>query len=255
MELWTLFPVGIVIATVASLLGIGGGIVWVPYLILVMELAPKDAILLSFGIQIVGMGSASIKYLAQNRILWRLTRGLILFIFAGVLLGAFLSQRVAGGNILKLGIGIFSMFIAIFFAFQAERYHVQLQRDTKLKAPTWLSFSSVGMGGLSGLFSIGVGDMLIPIMRGKLKVPMQNAVGTALALNFFVALSGGVSHFFFAENVPLNLWHAFAYGAVGVAIGGQIGGFLSSRMDESRLKEMFIFLLMLIGIHMIYQSI
>ncbi|MES0489051.1 MAG: sulfite exporter TauE/SafE family protein [Leptospirales bacterium] len=255
MELWTLLPVGIVIATIASMLGIGGGIVWVPYLILVMDLAPKDAILLSFGIQIIGMGSAAIKYVAQRRVLWRLIFGLILFIFAGVFAGAYLSQRVADGNFLKLGIGVFSMFIAIFFAFQAERYHVQLEKDTKIKAPFWLCVSSVGMGGISGALSIGIGDILIPIMRGKLKVPMQNAVGTALLLNFVVAFSGGVSHLFFAENVGINLWHAFGYSAIGVAFGGQIGGFLSSRLDESRLKEMFIFLLMLIGIHMIYQAL
>ena len=71
MELWTLLPVGVLIATIATLLGIGGGIVWVPYLILVMDFDAKEAIILSFAIQVIGMASGSMKSLVQKKI-WRL---------------------------------------------------------------------------------------------------------------------------------------------------------------------------------------
>jgi hypothetical protein len=39
-----------------------------------------------------------------------------------------------------------------------------------------------------------------------------------------------------------------------VIIGGQIGPRFSERINERMLKEVFIFLLTLIGIHLIYNS-
>lgn len=255
MEYWTLLPAGLFIATIASMMGIGGGIVWVPYLILFAKFSPKEAVMLSFAIQAVGMGSAVIMYIRQKKIFWSLALSILPFIFVGMLSGSFISQRVANPSMIQVTLGIFSMSVAIFFAFQTESYGVALNRDAGVKAPLWLRIASFFMGKISGFLSIGIGDLLIPIVRTKLKIPMQNAVGTALILNFFVALSGGVTHILLSQTKIEGFAHAFAFGGAGVFIGGQIGSLLSSRIDENRLKELFIFLLMIIGLHMIYQSL
>ncbi len=255
MEYWNLLPAGIVIATIASLMGIGGGVVWVPYLIIFAKFPPRDAIMLSFAIQAVGMGSAVIMYLRQKMIFWGLAFSILPFVFFGMLTGSFLSQRVAESSVIQMTLGVFSMAVAIFFAFQTESYGMSLNRDSGVKAPAWLRFSSFFMGQVSGFLSIGIGDLLIPAIRSRLKIPMQNAVGTALIMNFFVALSGGVTHILLSENDVSGFSQAFAFGGTGVFVGAQIGSFLSSRIDEYRLKELFIFLLMMIGLHMIYHSL
>jgi len=255
MEYWTFLPVGIVIASVASLLGIGGGIAWMPYLILVVGLEPHKAILISFGIQVIGMGSAVSGYLIQKKIYWRLALTIGPSIVLGILGGAYLSQRIANGGMIQLTLGVFSLILAVFFASQTESYDASLNQEKSVNAPWWLRISSIAMGGISGFLSIGVGDIFIPVVRSKLKVTMKTAVGTALLLNFVVAVSGGLSHFFLIADFPEELLIPFAYAAVGVLIGGQLGSLLSSRIADYRLKELFIFLLLLVGLHMIYRSL
>jgi len=253
MENWILFPVGIAIATIASMLGIGGGIVWVPFLILAMDMEPKKAIMLSFFIQAVGMGSAVFTFVRKGLVFYSLAFSLLPFLFIGLFSGAFLSQRVADDQMLKLALGIFSMAVAIYFAFQVESYNVSFLTNRSIKAPNWLKAAGVFIGSVSGFLSIGVGDSIIPVLRTKLRMPMQNAVGTALILNFLVSIVGGGSHVFFGGHYSPDLLLLFGYGACGVFIGAQIGSNFSQRIQESRLKELFIFLLLMIGLHMIYS--
>lgn len=255
MEYWSLFPVGIVIATFASMMGIAGGIVWVPYLILVMDMNPHEAILLSFAIQIVGMGSGVSNYIRSKKVYWNLALSMGPFVIFGILIGSYLSQRVAGIQAMKIVMGAVTMFIAVFFASQTEAYDERLNTDSKIKAPLWLRTSGIFMGIISGFLSIGIGDFLIPAIRSKLKVSMPNAVATALIINFSVAIIASVTHTALSGGFLKTLIVPFLFGAGGVFIGGQLGYFLSKKVNEARLKEMFIFLLMIIGLHMIYQAI
>ena len=45
-EVWLALPTGIGIATVSSAVGIGGGILWMPFLIIMLRLKPETAVLI-----------------------------------------------------------------------------------------------------------------------------------------------------------------------------------------------------------------
>jgi len=250
-----LFPVGIIIATFASLMGIAGGVVWVPYLILVMDMNPHEAIILSFGIQIIGMGSGVSNYIRSKKVYWNLAASMGPFVILGILIGSYLSQRVAGVQAMKIVMGSVSMIIAVYFASQTEAYDETLNTNPKIKAPIWLRGSGVFMGVVSGFLSIGIGDFLIPAIRSKLKISMVNAVATALIINFSVAVIASMTHTILSGGFLKSLLTPFLFGAGGVFIGGQLGYLLSKRVNEQRLKEMFIFILMIIGLHMIYHAL
>jgi len=47
---------------------------------------------------------------------------------------------------------------------------------------------------------------------------------------------------------------ALAWAIPGVMIGGQVGPRVTDKINERILKDIFIFLLTLIGIHLIYNS-
>ena len=49
---WAALPAGFVIATLATLVGFGGGVLWMPYLILVAQLDPTQAVVTSLVIQV-----------------------------------------------------------------------------------------------------------------------------------------------------------------------------------------------------------
>lgn len=250
-----LIPVGITIAALASTMGIGGGLLWAPFLILVVKLDISYVVMLSLLIQIVGMASSTVTYFRKGMLYWKLARSMLPFMLIGIALGVFLNKIVAHTNAIELGLGVISMFIALFFSFQTENYDARLNTDHNVVAPLWLRFSSFFFASISALFSIGIGDFLIPLFRGKLKIPMPNSVGTSLFLNFVVAASAGIVHFILTPDIPTQVYLIYLYAAIGVALGGQLGPFISSHVTEARLKELFVFILMMIGLHLIYQSL
>ncbi|MCP4133465.1 MAG: sulfite exporter TauE/SafE family protein [bacterium] len=256
MEHWTLIPIGACIATFASLIGIGGGLLWAPYLILVEGMQPQEAVIFSFMIQFVGMGSATFTNIRNKTIYWKLAVRLLPFIAIGLILGAVINQVITTEpQYLEMGLGVVSIIVSLFFAFQTERYDMHMTEDREIKPPLWLQGQSSLFGTISGIFSIGIGDFLIPVMRSKLKIPMPNAVGTSLFLNFALAFMGAIFHFVLSSHTfSAGRMELLIFSWVGVIIGGQIGPKLSTIIGDNRLKEMFVFALLLIGIHLIYHS-
>ncbi len=256
MENWVLIPIGITIASFASLIGIGGGLLWAPYFILFRGFDPQKAILFSFLIQFVGMGSATSWNVRHRNIYWKLVLFFLPVIVVGVVIGAFLNQRVADPRLLKGILGVVSIFVSLYFAFQTERYDTVLTLDKSTQPTVQQQGQSLFFGILSGLFSVGISDFLVPVMRSKLKIPMKYSIGTSLFLNFCLALAGALTHLSFT-NHTLNreMMSILLFSWVGVFIGGQLGPKLASIIEEGRLKEIFIFTLLLIGIHLIYKTL
>ncbi|MBN2436799.1 MAG: sulfite exporter TauE/SafE family protein [Spirochaetes bacterium] len=250
-----LIPVGMIISTFASVIGIGGGLIWAPFFILLLGMEPQHAAMYSFAVQIVGMGSAAITNIVHKNIYWKLVFFLMPLIFIGELAGSFVNQRIASPDVLQGAMGVMSIFVSLFFAFQPERYDAVLNEDRKTKPPCWMMGLCIPFGSFSGLFSVGIGDNLVPLFRSKLKISMTNAVGTCLFLNLVIALVGLVLHLCLSGNnfgflnldILVMCW-------IGVFTGGQIGPRVSGSIGDNRLKEMFIFILMLIGIHLIYKA-
>ncbi len=229
---------------------------WAPYFILVREFDPQKAVMFSFMMQFVGMGSATFSNIRQGNIFWRMGTHLLPFVIAGVLAGAFLNQRVADPDLLKAVLGVVSLSVSIFFAFQTERYNAEMVLDRSI-APTFrLRVQSLFFGSISGLLSIGISDFLIPLMRGGLKIPMRYSIGTSLLLNFVLAVTGAAFHLFFtAQPFTADSLQILACGWTGVLVGGQLGPRLLNVVDDARVKELFVYALLLVGIHLIYSSL
>jgi len=80
---------------------------------------------------------------------------------------------------------------------------------------------------------------------------MSNSVATCVMITCGMSILGAAAHSLMASrpNLPVMLW-----AVPGVLIGGQIGPLLVTKIDERQLKEIFVFLLTLIGVHLVYRS-
>lgn len=256
MENVVLIPLGMLFAAFASLVGVGGGLFWATYLILIRGFNPQDAVVYSFLFQIVGMSSAMFTNIKKGNIFWSLTLKLLPFVIIGIMIGAFLNQRLANPAFLQAVLGVTCIIISIFFAFQTDKYDEDLRLDTTIKPTTKLRAQTLSFASLSGLLSIGIGDFLVPILRGKWKLPMRYAIGSCLFLNLFAAISGSISNIFLSgREFRSDMLEILIFGWIGVFIGGQIGPRLMVIVDDSRIKEIFIFVLLMMGIHLIYKSL
>ena len=103
----------------------------------------------------------------------------------------------------------------------------------------------------SGMLSISMGEWLVPLLRNRLALTMNVAVATSVATIFGTCVLGAGAHLLQGgrADVPALLW-----ALPGVILGGQIGPRIAGRINDRVLKEIFIFLLTLIGIHLIYNS-
>lgn len=251
-----LLPIGICISSFASLVGIGGGLLWAPYFMLVRGFEPQMVVLYSFLMQCVGMSSATFTNVRKKNIFWGMALRLLPFVIAGVLAGSFLNRIIDSAKLSGIALGTVCLVIAVIFTFRVEKYDTEMQLDRTLRPSVRIRFMTLGFGSISGLLSIGISDFLVPLFRSWLKMPMRYAIGTSLALNVTIALTGGFFNLYLAsDRIGFEMLHILLFGWCGVFLGGQIGPRLMMILDDGKVKEIFIFVLLLMGIHLIYKSL
>jgi uncharacterized protein len=250
-----LIAAGVGIATVAMAVGIGGGILWTPLLIVAYDLGPAEAVATSLLIQVVGLGSGTVAYLRYRLVVPRLSLLFSLVALPGVVLGSFFSVAMPQ-HLVQMALGAMALTLAILFvasqdevfasaADQGARPYDPAKVNTLLPIPAFF-------GVIMGLLSVGIGEWIIPALKSRLRMEMSRAIGTVIPMMFLLALTATAAHWIFSENFRLehSLW-----GALGTLIGGQIGPLINRRIEDRLLKEAFIYLMTLVGIHLIFQSV
>lgn len=250
-ELVVLTVLGLCIATIAMAIGIGAGILWTPLFILAYKLSPQEAVATSLMIQMVGTGSGTIAYLRSGLVEKKLVLIFTACALPGVILGGFLSFKLSE-DIVQMALGVMAMILAVLFVSTQEEFGASsTYRFDKKKVQRVCAipgFFGVAMGSLS----VGISEWLIPAMRNRLNLEMKKAIATAIPMTFLLASTGALVHWSNTEGLNLKY---FIAGGIGTFVGGQIGAHISQRINERLLKQSFIYLMTLIGIHLIFQSI
>jgi uncharacterized protein len=244
------FPIGIIIATLATTVGVGGGVLWVPYLVLVAGLTPPVAIMTSLVIQIAGMASGGVATVRQGKIDIRLALILAVSAFPGVAFGVWL-EGVVNSHSLVFLVGLACMACGLLFVLAREDQHLPPATEVSLRSAVPYLWTPPTLSVVTGLLSVGVGDFLVPILRNRLRLRMDVAIGACLVVMtinataaFFLHLLTGGS---FSGRIAL-------FGMMGALVGGQIGPRIADKIPDQTLKEIFIYGLSLIGIHVLFNS-
>ena len=249
-ENWIAFPTGILIATVVSAIGLGGGILWMPFFLIVMKLRPETAVITSLFIQTAGMASGSVAFFMQKKVDVKLALIILAIAFPGIMAGACLAN-ILSSHLIEVVLGVMVMMTAFVFVSTNEKYTElgEPKADyAKIPKYSWVpALSSV----VSGMLSISMSEWLIPVMRSKLSLKMSGAIATCIVIALGTCLMGSAIHLLMGGKANFSI---VMFAVPGVLIGGQIGPRITTRINERLLKEIFIFLLTLVGIHLIYNS-
>ena len=242
-------PAGFAIAMLATLAGFGGGILWMPYLILVARLEPTQAVVTSLTIQFFGMGSGSVAVIRAKMTDLRLSFYLGACAFLGVPVGVWLSSLISSNSVIFL-LGILSLALALVFVSTQDDVDSSLANRVSLKQTAPYLWLSTVFAVLTGLLSLGVGDFLVPILRSRLRMKMESAMAACLIVMTMNAALGAILHLIIGDRFALGL---VLWAIPGVIIGGQVGPRLAGRISDQTLKEIFIYGLCLAGIHMMFS--
>lgn len=244
------FPAGIIIASVVSAVGIGGGILWMPFFILFLKLSPETAVATSLLVQTAGMGSGSVAFIRKRTADLPLAAVILALTIPGLAIGALFTRLLSSAN-LELALGILTLTTAFLFVSVNHKYaETGMDRIQLKKAFRYGGIISV-LAVASGMLSVSIGEWLVPLMRSRLKLRMRAAVATSIVTIFGTCIAGSMFHLMLGTTAdPMVL----IWAVPGVIIGGQVGPRLTDKINERVLKDVFIFLLTLIGIHLIYNS-
>ena len=117
---WKLMLLGAAVGAMTGLVGVGGGFLIVPALVIFQSIPMRTAIGTSLAIIAANSGAGFAGYIGQVTIPWGLVGGFALIASAGILLGAGLCKQVSQTK-LRRGFAVFLASIAVFIL--AERWY------------------------------------------------------------------------------------------------------------------------------------
>lgn len=246
-----LFLTGLLVATICSLVGLGGGVLIVPILVLGFGLRTQHAIGVSLMMMTFTTISATLAYASQKRINYKVGVLLDVFDVPGALLGAFITTLLAS-NILAGLFGCLLLIISIHIIKKKDKQDGEnnvKQVDFKLSSRTiYLCILTSFVSGLaSGMFGAGGGTIDMIAMVLVLEMSPYIATGTSefgMALTNIAAL---IPHLFLG-NVILQTAVPITIGAF---IGAQLGPAISKLIRVPTLRKILGVVLFVVGLRML----
>ena len=106
-------------------------------------------------------------------------------------------------------------------------------------------------GVLSGLFGVGGGFMIVPVLVLVMRVPMREAVGTSLLVMVMTSLAGIAGRMPLEVDLDLQLIGQFVVGSIA---GGLLGSVFSKKLSPRLLTGIFSALVIAVSIYSAIQS-
>jgi uncharacterized membrane protein YfcA len=246
---------GLAAGTYGALIGVGGGVLIVPVLLLWQHVAPKDAAGTSMAVVLANAASGSVTFMRQRRVDIRSGVVFALAGLPGAVLGGIADQVVAPK--------IFSLLFAAFLIIVGVRLLLQ-PGQTASEPPAIADASTtsgfrvlpavvIGLfaGFVASLFGIGGGIIFVPTMVYLFAYPAHVATATS---TFIIALTAIVATLTHAAYHDV-LWGPAAWLAVGAIGGAQIGARLAPRVRAAGLLRLFALAVLFAAAWLCYKAL
>lgn len=249
-EYWLMLPAGVIISTIAMLFGLGGGVLWMPFLLTMTNLEPREAVACTLIIQFFGQASATLVNMHAGFINWCLVRMMVIAGIPAVMAGVLLSSLLHPLWI-EFFLGLTIFFIAYVFL-RGDDFFVEGSAEADMEAAVRGRPITIAGGILTGFIGIGVGDWLVPFFNKRCKLAMVQSVASSIALMMILSLSALTVYLLL--GVKIN-WSVAIPGIIGVLGGAQLGARLLHRVPEIRFKELFVLMLICIAAHVTFNAL
>jgi len=283
---WFMLPVSTLVATGAMLGGIGGAAMFMPiFLIIFPLLGPEFAIagpVAAIGVALIteafGFTSGLIGYLKRHLIDFKVAKSLIIIAVPSAIVGSFLSQY-ADPDMLKIMYGVLMLILTYIMlkrpstkekdtitkdTLAGKFRHIGHERTiTDNTGNTFkyhlchpgkgMSFTAIG-GFITGLMSVGIGEIITPQLVKSCKMPVSVAAATSVFVIILTVAAASGTHIYSLVSeggIDAIPWHLVVYTVPGVIIGGQIGSRLQGKFSSDKMEKIFGGLFGVIGVAMI----
>ncbi|MGP9801524.1 sulfite exporter TauE/SafE family protein [Rheinheimera sp. NSM] len=253
---------GALVGFLAGLLGIGGGLVIVPVLVMLLPaygVVPADhailvAVATSLGSIIVTATSSVYAHHRWGSVPWSIAGGIMTGAAIGAWSVGYLAHNISGA-VLQLIFGVAVLLLAL---------RMLGSRSTLGKKPLpgkgVVVMLSAVLGGIASLLGIGGGALFVPVLN-YFSVDMRRAIGCAAASGIAIALFGtlgyviaGWQHYRLAEGFIGYIYLPALLGIVTTSVfTAPLGARLTQTLPVLTIKRVFGVFLLLVSAKMMFS--
>jgi len=239
---------GLVSGLLAGLLGIGGGTILVPGLVM-LHYTPIQAVATSsLAIAITAL-SGSLQNWCAGRLDWRLVLTLGLPALFTAQLGVIWSNQMSP-QILMTAFGFFLLANGILVWWRDRLEQQEKTVVLPLSAPLAKLLTGGAAGFLAGLFGVGGGVIMVPLQRVLLAEPIKKAIQTSLGVIVLTAIAATIGQGL-KGNVLVNVGLELGFGGL---IGVQISSRFLPKLPASVVTVGFYTFLLALAIYTFRQA-
>lgn len=268
-----LIIVGLIIGTLGTLIGAGGGFILVPLLLIFYpQFDPETVTAISIAVVAVNSISGSIAYARSGRIDYKAGVTFALYTIPGSILGVWTVQYI-NQKTFNIIFGSLLIILSLYLFFKNKKMITQKlieikgkgYKHTKLtdKAGTTYEYSykqsfgafiSVIVGYISPLLGIGGGIIHVPAMVNWLRFPVHIATATS---HFILAVMATVSVITHAVSGTYNnheIVLTVVYLSLGVVPGAQLGAYFSHKIKSHVIIRALALCLVIVGFRILFYK-
>jgi uncharacterized membrane protein YfcA len=252
---------GLFTGVIAGLLGVGGGLVMVPFLtwaFLAQGFPAEYNIHMALGTSLAIIVLTSLSSVrahhAHGAVRWAAVKRIAPGIVLGTLAGAFAAAHLPDRGL--------KWFFTIFLTYAATQMLLGFKPAAHRELPGWPGMTAAGgmIGLVSSWVGIGGGTLSVPFLTWC-NIRFQEAIGTSAAIGFPIAVAGAIGFALSGQgasglpaySLGFVYLPALAAIAAGSVVSAPWGAALTHRLPVARLKKIFAGLLYLLALRMAYS--
>jgi len=241
MEHIYLFPVAVVVATLASASGFSGGVYFQPFYNIFLQLPLSTSIANGIATETVGMSGGAIGYLLKKKVKIKIFLYLVPYVVLGII-SAFMFKYIINTMILKKIVGI-CMLLAAYLKIQSmnSKQSKTIKLSNKHIIYPFISFFA---GMFSAITGTGNAESHSPLLERFDLIDPIEAKATAISLE----AAGNITITIINLIVSDLDWNILKFTLPGVIIGSQIGVYLGAKFENKWMNILFAISVALIGL-------
>ncbi len=247
--------IGFLIGLFATLIGGGGGFFFIPLLILLYQVPAQTAVITSLVATLPICFVGSVMHYRYKQIEINLVGTFAVAGMAGAFAGAFLTSVISPSS-LKLGFGIYSIFIALFMVYRTRRDILRLRakkpnipfsiRKKRLLGSTFGFFSGL----ITGTFGTsGTAPVIIGLFT--LQIPVKLVIGTSMLIILMNTLFATGAHIILGKIDIMLVVFLSSGSIVGAILGPKLLAKIKTELFENKIKYGYSFVIIVLGFLMI----
>lgn len=270
MSPWWLVPLGVLVGTLGTLIGAGGGFLLVPILLLAYPHDPPEMLTaISLAVVVVNATAGTVSYARLRRIDYRSGLLFATATVPGAILGALVTRLVDRQlfDVLFALLMLASCAVLLWRPLPepdaydphgpglARRLVDRAGIEHRWRYPLWLGLAISGVVGfVSSLMGIGGGIIHVPVLSQLLDFPVHIATATSQFTLAIMALAGTLVHVA-TGALGGGALERTALLSLGVLLGAPLGATLSARVPARGIMRVLAVALGVVGLRVLARAL